>query len=406
MKRKLFAILMTLTLVLTYIPAIAFADDGESAVYDADFSGSAPTFFYQEYDRGIKSVGEDASITVHTKDGDLKCTFYWNEDDYIYDLKDSDGNLLEYWIYIEESTVSMEIYGPDWVANIDFDNVTVDNDVKKIVYETKLPISLYSEDIITTSDDGDKYYDLCKRTKHSKDGATWTSPFCVGDKIIVYYSDNTTETYVDMDINWSKYGPDEGIEDAFVLNGSEASIESGIVIWPDFASGLEAGNNTVTLSYHGRTTKFNVFVETPESRAKAKAAAEAAARAKAEAAAKAKAAAEEAARQGVPDSSIPKVKASKPATKKATVTAKWKKLNKKQLKKSKATHYEVWICENKGFAKGLTKEKIVKKGKASVKFTGLKKNTKYYVQVRAIKYVNGVKHVGKWSQKKIKTKKK
>ena len=82
------------------------------------------------------------------------------------------------------------------------------------------------------------------------------------------------------------------------------------------------------------------------------------------------------------------------------------KLNKKQLKKSKATHYEVWICENTGFAKEQTKEKIVKKGKASVKFTGLKKNTKYYVKVRAIKYVNGVKHVGKWSQKTIKTKKK
>ena len=136
------------------------------------------------------------------------------------------------------------------------------------------------------------------------------------------------------------------------------------------------------------------------------AAAAAKAKADAEAKAKAKAAADEAARQGVYDSSLPKVKVSKPATKKATVTAKWKKLNKKQLKKSKATHYEIWICENKGFAKGLTKEKIVKKGKASFKFTGLKKNTKYYVQVRAITYVNGVKHVGKWSQKSIKTKKK
>ena len=77
------------------------------------------------------------------------------------------------------------------------------------------------------------------------------------------------------------------------------------------------------------------------------AAAAAKAKADAEAKAKAKAAAEEAERQGVYDSSLPKVKVSKPATKKATVTAKWKKLNKKQLKKSKATHYEIWICENR-----------------------------------------------------------
>ena len=106
------------------------------------------------------------------------------------------------------------------------------------------------------------------------------------------------------------------------------------------------------------------------------------------------------------DPKLPKVKIKGPKKGKKSFTAKWKKLNKKQLKKSKATHYEIWICENNGFAKGLTKEKIVKKSKASFKFTGLKKNTRYFVRVRAIKYVGGVKHVGAWKQKTIKTKKK
>lgn len=129
---------------------------------------------------------------------------------------------------------------------------------------------------------------------------------------------------------------------------------------------------------------------------------------KAAAAAKARAAAQAAedARQGIYDPTIPKVKAKKPAAKKAKITAKWTKLKKKQLKKSKATNYEIWVCPNTGFAKGDTIERIVGKGKASIKIGGLQKNTKYFVKVRAIKYVNGKKYVGPWNQKSVKTKKK
>ena len=145
----------------------------------------------------------------------------------------------------------------------------------------------------------------------------------------------------------------------------------------------------------------------PSSAADAAAAAKAAAeaKAKAEEEAKAKAEAERLARDGVLDKKIPKVKISKPVTKKKTITAKWKKLTKKQLKKSKAKRYEIWVCPNKKFAKEDTKEKIVSKSKSSYKFKGLRKKTKYYVKVRAIRYSGGTKYVGKWSKvKKIKTK--
>ena len=48
--------------------------------------------------------------------------------------------------------------------------------------------------------------------------------------------------------------------------------------------------------------------------------------------------------------------------------------------------------------------KQVSKKKASVKVKGLGKKT-YFVKVRSIKYVGGVKMVGKWSKvKKVKTK--
>ena len=137
----------------------------------------------------------------------------------------------------------------------------------------------------------------------------------------------------------------------------------------------------------------------------AAAAAKAKAEADAKAAAAAKAEAERLARDGVLDKKIPKVKISKPAVKKNTITAKWKKLTKKQLKKSKAKKYEIWVCPNKKFAKEDTKEKIVSKSKSSYKFKGLRKKTKYYVKVRAIRYAGGTKYVGKWSKvKSIKTK--
>ncbi len=94
---------------------------------------------------------------------------------------------------------------------------------------------------------------------------------------------------------------------------------------------------------------------------------------------------EEADRQGVADKTIPKLKISKPSVKKATITAKWKKLTSKQLKKSKATKIEVWVCPNKAFRKADTKIVTVSKKKASAKVKGLKRKTKYFVKVRAIK---------------------
>ena len=116
-------------------------------------------------------------------------------------------------------------------------------------------------------------------------------------------------------------------------------------------------------------------------------------------------AAKEAARQGTPDGSIPKVKISKPSTGKKSITVKWKKLNKKQLKKSKATKYEVWVSPDPNFPMGNTSEHMIKKSKAGVKIKKVPKGT-YYVIVRAIKYVGGVKMVGPWSKtKKVKVKK-
>ena len=121
-----------------------------------------------------------------------------------------------------------------------------------------------------------------------------------------------------------------------------------------------------------------------------------------------KAAEEEKARQGVYDKTIPKIKGFKKSkVKKNSITVKWTKLTKKQIKKSKVAKIEIWVCPNKKFAKEDTTVKTVSKSKASATIKGLKKNKNYYVKLRGIRNENGVSHVGKWtSVKKIKTSKK
>jgi hypothetical protein len=87
------------------------------------------------------------------------------------------------------------------------------------------------------------------------------------------------------------------------------------------------------------------------------------------------------------------------------VTVKWKKLSKKKVKKTKVTHYEVWVCADKGFAMGQTSEHMIKKSKTGVKITKVPKGT-YYVKVRAVRKVGDMKYVGPWSKpKKVKVKK-
>ena len=112
----------------------------------------------------------------------------------------------------------------------------------------------------------------------------------------------------------------------------------------------------------------------------------------------------EAARQGTVVAGLPKIKISKPSAAKKSVTVKWKKLDKKQLKKG-VTNVEVWVCPNAGFGAGDTIIKFAGKKKASLKVKGLAKGT-YFVKVRAIKNVGGVKYYTAWSKvKKVKVKK-
>ena len=102
-------------------------------------------------------------------------------------------------------------------------------------------------------------------------------------------------------------------------------------------------------------------------------------------------------KKAVPQTLNVKVKISKPKASKGAITAKWKKLSKKNQKK--VSKIEVQISKYKNFSSCKTYR--VNKKSSSKKITKLQRKTKYYIRVRAI---NGSK-VGAWSSvKSIKTK--
>ena len=98
---------------------------------------------------------------------------------------------------------------------------------------------------------------------------------------------------------------------------------------------------------------------------------------------------------------LPAVKITKAKKAKKAFTVKWKKVSKKN--KKKIAGIEVQYSLTKSFSNPITK--TAKKTKTSLKVKKLSAKTNYYVRVRAYKNENGVKHISAWSKvKKVKTK--
>ena len=94
---------------------------------------------------------------------------------------------------------------------------------------------------------------------------------------------------------------------------------------------------------------------------------------------------------------LPAVKIAKPKAAKKKVTVKWKKVNKKNLKKIQGIEIRVT-------GPGVDKVVTAGKKKTSKKVGGLQSKQKYTVQVRAYAMIGGVKHVSAWKSKTVKVK--
>ena len=80
----------------------------------------------------------------------------------------------------------------------------------------------------------------------------------------------------------------------------------------------------------------------------------------------------------------------------------WKKLTKKERKKIQKI--QIQVSTDKKFTK-IVKKKLLKNTKASCVIPGLKRNTKYWVRIRAYRKSGNIIYVSKWTVKAKKTKK-
>ncbi|MBR2541147.1 MAG: hypothetical protein IKE85_10060 [Mogibacterium sp.] len=100
---------------------------------------------------------------------------------------------------------------------------------------------------------------------------------------------------------------------------------------------------------------------------------------------------------------LPAVKISKPKAGQKYLTAKWKKVSKKNQKIINKIQIQYSLSSD--FSSADTAIKTVKKTKTSLKIKKLKSKKYYYVRVRSYKVEGGIVHVSNWSKaKKIKIK--
>lgn len=377
MKHRALTLLLTIAMLLTFMPALAFADgDDDYSVIFKDSNDAPISSLNYDADNRVLSMDDVSSIIVK-KDGAEDKTFtknqqgqyLYNEQELVFDCYDyyideQGGSWLEACFYsdLDSSTTDFEFY---------FDiPITVVSDVESISY-TPSKVTVDSKEA-REQENGRTYYSIYARNKEG-------GFFVDGDKLIVNYTTETKEFIFDED-SWEFKCGQESID---------RSLVRLFVVGEDAPFSFKVGLNkeAIMIRYGKAETFLDLYVDNSREAAE-------------------QAAAAEAARQGVNDGSIPKVKASKPKKAKTSITVKWKKPNKKKMKKAGITNFEIWVCTDGAFASGSTIERVVGK-KSSLKIKGLAKNTRYYAKVRAIKYVGGTKVVGPWSAvKKVKTKKK
>ena len=454
LKHRALALILTLMMVLAYMPAMAFAEgedidskDGATAVEEASevpaeklqaekestdniklvkpdneiitsaqtnagfISTDEPLYAYYSgnpvlnYTFDTYSSGDaystfvDRYIEFRPKAGDKITLEYEDESlEYTYKIYDDGSSAFEYsyvedgseltdYVYVDydydeddDLVFTLKHYGEDetdWAKEIDVPYVYKD-DVSGISF-SPASLTVEASNIACNYETG---YDFEYRGYSLIDDY---NAFYPGDILTVRLSNGTSKAFTFKKITVKDY--DEVYDEVNEKTGYYFVSNDNVVLDYYYRPGVnnwavKLGANTVYVYWDDYSTPISVFVDSPEQRA---------------------ARAEEA-RQGTYIAGLPKIKISKPSAGKKSITVKWKKLDKKQLKKG-VTKIEVWVCPNAAFGAGDTYIKFAGKKKAAVKVKGLRKGT-YFVKVRAIKEAGGVKYYTAWSKiKKVKVKK-
>jgi hypothetical protein len=395
-KERALSLLLSLVLVLTFMPAMAFAGGDE----EADIDGTPAVEETTETAEEIPEAAVD-DVTVEVPEGTLV------EAPLDADTTPAAGEvtraelLLTKTSYTELEMLDREwFYGEEYSYYIDF---TTGDKIRVYTSDTEWKDYTYSEE---DSGDGDYYFKNGDESKLLYSLNYWGEERISSGSYDFETYDETDEIWVTIALTITASDEDEvalskakndawytvraAIDQKYPLCRAAQQDELDAICanaWDSIGAATDvAGVNAALNSLKAKigAVKTDAQLKVEEQAAAALAA--------------------ENARQGT-SGNLPKVKASKPKAAKKAITVKWKKLKKKQLK-SGVSNIEVWVCSDGAFANGSTIEKVVGKKKSSVKIKGLQKGVTYYVKVRAITYSGGTKIVGPWSAvKKVKVKK-
>ena len=311
-KERALSVLLSLVMVLTFMPMLTFAEEGsefsdtdstpaveeptneEAVVEEPVAEEPAEETKVEEPAKGDSSDEQsyivdyaDASVSFYKADGN---PLTWDADNSEFNIQDGDAIVVSYnntedvltfdyydseyevyvfegddnaWarVFFDEGKSAALVYGSKSAADAenwnhyiyDFDEcyipVTIDTSVQSISFEPAT-ITVFAEDVIDGTEDGEDYYDFWNRSTHNHNESSWKSPFAVGDTLTVNYKDGTTEVYKDQDY----YDEDDQEYDDMFFCGDES-------IWPSIDDDpLEPGNNIITISYKGVSTTINVFM--------------------------------------------------------------------------------------------------------------------------------------------------
>lgn len=351
---------------------------GYDSYINIDDNGEA----YDHYNFWNVIYSEGNTLTV-TKTGGIK-TVYTYDNNY-YTFVDSDGNHFDYDLDFSTSQsknhlkpdndvqCSFRVYNIDVPFTVDI----VENPVASIEYIGNITVSDKDKH---TYDDGDYYYDY-----------TIYQP---GAKIVIYYKNNTSDTYIcqgiydedDMDTNYRFIN----------VNDSEDWLYIDDHYDYQYKTPWTAGrNNLIYIECHSVITTIPVTVipsapvpnPTPAQPAPAPAQP-----APAPSTSTSAPAAQTTAQPAAPKNNK-KVKVASAKAGKKSVKVTWKKV--KGIK-----GYQIQYSTNKKFKKG-NKTITVKSAKlTSATIKKLKSKKKYYVRMRTYKIVNGKKVYSAWSKAK------
>lgn len=351
---------------------------GYDSYINIDDNGEA----YDHYNFWNVIYSEGNTLTV-TKTGGIK-TVYTYDNNY-YTFVDSDGNHFDYDLDFSTSQsknhlkpgndvqCSFRVYNIDVPFTVDI----VENPVASIEYIGNITVSDKDKH---TYDDGDYYYDY-----------TIYQP---GAKIVIYYKNNTSDTYIcqgiydedDMDTHYRFINVNDSEDWLYIDDHYDYQYKTP---W------TAGGNNLIYIECHSVITTIPVTVipsapvpnPTPAQPAPAPAQP-----APAPSTSTSAPAAQTTAQPAAPKNNK-KVKVASAKAGKKSVKVTWKKV--KGIK-----GYQIQYSTNKKFKKG-NKTITVKSTKStSATIKKLKSKKKYYVRMRTYKIVNGKKVYSAWSKAK------